>query len=213
MPAPIRVLIADDHAVVRRGLKSFLDTEPDIEVVAEATDGASAVDLAAAHRPDVVLMDLVMPGLNGIEATRRIMAALPETRVIVLTSYPDDERVIPAIQAGALSYLLKDVAPEHLSGAIRAARRGEPVLHPLAAQRMMQEMGRGAATAGPELTPREREVLQLVARGLSNQEIGAQLYIGERTVKSHISSLLAKLGMSDRTQLAIYAIRHGLAEP
>lgn len=211
MPEPIRVLIADDHEVVRRGLRSFLATEPEIAVVAEAADGEAAVRLAEAHRPDVVLMDLVMPGLDGVEATRRILAVSPESRVIVLTSYPDDERVVPAIRAGALSYLLKDVAPDQLIAAIRAAKRGEPVLHPVAATRLMQEMHRPSSSA-PELTPREREVLALVAKGLSNQEIAARLYIAERTVKSHISSLLAKLGLEDRTQLAIYAIRNRLVE-
>ncbi|MCG0239857.1 MAG: response regulator transcription factor [Firmicutes bacterium] len=210
MPEPIRVLIADDHEVVRRGLRSFLATEPEIAVVAEAADGEAAVRLAEAHRPDVVLMDLVMPGLDGVEATRRILAVSPESRVIVLTSYPDDERVVPAIRAGALSYLLKDVAPDQLIAAIRAAKRGEPVLHPVAATRLMQEMHR--PSSAPELTPREREVLALVAKGLSNQEIAARLYIAERTVKSHISSLLAKLGLEDRTQLAIYAIRNRLVE-
>lgn len=204
----IRILIVDDHAVVRRGLGSFLATAPDLQVVGEAATGEEAVALAPVLRPDVVLMDLVLPGMDGVEATRRLLAACPGARVVVLTSYPDDERVIPALQAGALSYLLKDVAPDALAAAIRAAARGEPVLHPVAQAGLVRALGRPGPA--PDLTPREREVLALVAQGLSNQAIAGRLGIAERTVKAHISNLLAKLDLQDRTQLAIYALRNRL---
>lgn len=209
---PVRVLIADDHEVVRRGLRALLATDPAVTLVGEAADGRAAVDLAAQLQPDVVLMDLVMPGLDGIEATRQLLQVSPGSKVVVLTSFPDDQRVLPAIRAGALSYLLKDVPAEQLLAAIQAAHRGEPVLHPVATARMMKEMARPAAEPRPALTARELDVLRGVAAGLSNQEIGERLFIGERTVKSHISSLLSKLDLADRTQLAIYAIRNGLAD-
>lgn len=205
----IRILICDDHEIVRRGLRSYLETERDFEVVGEAGDGGEAARLAAELRPDVILMDLVMPGVDGVEATRRIIAVWPQACVVVLTSYTDDSRVIPALKAGARSYMLKDVAAEELGETIRRAHRGESVLHPVAAQRVMREM---TAPKGEVPTEREMEVLQLVAQGLSNQEIGARLFITERTVKAHITSLLAKLNLSDRTQLAIYAHTHGLVE-
>ena len=203
----IRVLIVDDHEIVRRGIKSYLATEEGFEVVGEASSGEEAVRMAQELRPDVVLMDLVMPGMDGVEATRRIMASNPQTCVVVLTSYTDDSRVLPALKAGARSYLLKDVAAEELGESLRRAHRGESVLHPVAAQRVLREM---TAPKGAEPTERELEVLLLVAQGLSNQEIGERLYITERTVKAHITSLLSKLGLSDRTQLAIYAHTHGL---
>lgn len=208
-PPLIRILICDDHEIVRRGLRSYLETERDFEVVGEAGDGGEAARLAAELRPDVILMDLVMPGVDGVEATRRIIAAWPQACVVVLTSYTDDSRVIPALKAGARSYMLKDVAAEELGETIRRAHRGESVLHPVAAQRVMREM---TAPKGEVPTEREMEVLQLVAQGLSNQEIGARLFITERTVKAHITSLLAKLNLSDRTQLAIYAHTHRLVE-
>lgn len=208
----IRLLLVDDHKMVREGLKAYLSLESDIEVVGEAGDGAAGADLAGKLRPDVILMDLMMPGTDGIEGTQRCLAASPSSRVIVLTSMPDDERVVPAIRAGALSYLLKDVSAEELAQAIRSAAAGKPTLHPMAAQRMMQELSNPSRKANPvdEISPREMEVLQLIGRGMSNKEIGERLYIGERTVKTHVSHLLEKLQMQDRTQLAIYAVQNKL---
>ncbi|MDB4898028.1 MAG: two-component response regulator [Firmicutes bacterium] len=206
----IRVLLVDDHKLVREGLKIYLGTEPGIAVIGEAEDGASAAQVAAQLKPDVILMDLMMPGSDGIEGTRLCLAASPASRVIVLTSMPDDERVMPAIRAGALSYLLKDVSAEELAAAIRGAAVGKPTLHPMAATRMMQELSAPPrkVSALDEVSPRELEVLQLIAKGKSNKEIGEQLFIGERTVKTHVSHLLEKLQMQDRTQLAIYAVQN-----
>lgn len=205
----IRVLIVDDHEIVRRGLRSYLETEADFSVVGEAGSGEEAVRLSRELAPDVVLMDLVLPGIDGVEATRRVLADRPGACVVVLTSYTDDSRVIPALKAGARSYLLKDIGAEELGESIRRAHRGESVLDPVAAQRVMREV---TTPKGEEPTEREMEVLLLVAQGLSNQEIGAKLYITERTVKAHVTSLLAKLDLSDRTQLAIYAHTHGLVK-
>jgi NarL family two-component system response regulator LiaR len=215
----IRVLIVDDHQVVRRGLRTFLDLQDDIEVVGEAGDGLQGVELAAQLEPDVVLMDIVMPRLDGIEATRRIRERSAETGVIALTSFAGDDQVLPALEAGASSYLLKDVTPEDLVEAIRAVHRGEPRLHPDALRKVMEAaMGPRAdevrpASASPpdDLTERELEVIVLVSRGLSNREIAESFVISEKTVKTHIGHILAKLGLKDRTQLAIYALRHGLA--
>ncbi len=206
----IRVLLVDDHAVVRRGLSAFLTTYPEIEVVGEAASGAEGITLAAQTLPDVVLMDLVMPEMDGIEATRRIKAISPSTHVIVLTSYSEDERIFPAIKAGALSYLLKDVGPDDLVRAIKAARRGEATLHPAVAGRLMQELTGTRASPLDELTEREREVLTCIARGMSNAEIADQLTIGERTVKTHVSNILSKLHLQDRTQAALLALRERL---
>lgn len=208
----IRLMLVDDHKMVREGLKIYLSTEDDITVVGEASDGAAAAKLAGELKPDVILMDLMMPGADGIEGTKLCLAASPASRVIVLTSMPDDERVMPAIRAGALSYLLKDVAAEELAAAIRNAAAGKPTLHPMAATRMMQEL---SAPAKPksgvdEISPREMEVLQLIGKGKSNKEIGEELFIGERTVKTHVSHLLEKLQLQDRTQLAIYAVQNKL---
>ncbi len=205
----IRILICDDHEIVRRGLRSYLETEPGFEIVGEAADGEETVRMSGELRPDVILMDLVMPRLDGVEATRRILAERPDACVIVLTSYTDDNKVIPALKAGARSYMLKDVAAEELGETVRRAYKGESVLHPVAAQRVLREM---TAPKGEEPTERELEVLLLVAQGLSNAEIGARLFITERTVKAHITSLLAKLNLSDRTQLAIYAHTRGLVK-
>ena len=214
--ARIRVLIADDHAVVRQGLRTFLELQDDIEVVADACDGEEAVSAALDGLPDVVLMDLVMPGLDGIEATRRILRERPATRVIALTSFLDDEKVLPAVRAGAAGYLLKDVEPEQLVRAIRTVHGGEALLHPAATATVIRELADHAEPADEAdlgLTGREREVLALVARGLPNKLIARELGIAEKTVKSHVSSILAKLGVTDRTQAALLAVRRGWVEP
>lgn len=215
----ISVLIVDDHQVVRQGLRTFLELHDDIEVVGEAEDGAAAVDLAVRLRPDVVLMDLVMPVLDGVEATRQIVELGAGAKVIVLTSFAGDDDVFPAIQAGATSYLLKDVSPDDLVAAIRAVHRGEPRLHPAVAQKLMAAMRDGPAEAQSgapeeldELTEREVEVVRLIAQGWSNRDIAEKFVISEKTVKTHVSHALTKLGVRDRTQLAIYAIKHGLVD-
>jgi two-component system, NarL family, response regulator LiaR len=210
----IRVLIADDHAVVRQGLRTFLELQDDIEVVLDVADGEAAVAAAESETPDVVLMDLVMPGVDGVEAIRRIRERRPQARVLVLSSFLDDERLFPAVRAGAAGYLLKDVEPRELVRAIRTVHGGEALLHPAVAARLMDEFAT-AAPAEPALdvlTSREREVLTLVARGLPNKLIARELSISEKTVKAHVSSILAKLGLTDRTQAALYAVRAGLVQ-
>ena len=207
----ISVLIADDHPFVRHGLRTYLETLDDMEVVGEASDGVEAVELAGQVLPDVVLMDLVMPELDGVEATRQIREASPSTRVIVLTSFDADEQVFPAIKAGAAGYLLKDVRPAELAEAVRKASRGEALLAPSVAARLMQEVS-GERTASAGLTERELEVLRLIARGMSNKLIAHELVVSEKTVKTHVSNILAKLHLADRTQAALYAVREGLAE-
>jgi two-component system, NarL family, response regulator LiaR len=210
--APIRVLIVDDHGVVREGLRAYLELEPDIQVVGEARDGQEGVRRAQELHPDVVLMDLVMPTMDGVDATARIKQHHPDTHVIVLTSFLDDERVVPAIKAGATSYLLKDVAAADLARAIRGARAGQAQLHPEVARRLMQQVTTPRKVeASAQLTDREREVLRLLAEGRSNKEIARSLVVSERTVKGHVSNILGKLGLQDRTQAALYAVRHGLA--
>ena len=212
----IRVLIADDHAVVRQGLRTFLALQDDMEVVADAADGEEAVRAAREHAPDIVLMDLVMPNMDGVEATRRIASERPATRVIALTSFLEDDKVLPAVRAGAAGYLLKDVGPPELVRAIRTVHGGEALLHPAVAARVLEEVAAPAPApapprAEPGLTPREREVLALVARGLANKRIAQELGIAEKTVKIHVSRILHKLGVADRTQAALYAVREGLA--
>ncbi len=208
----INVLLVDDHQVVRQGLRDFLELQDDIDVVGEAGSGEEGVQLARELLPDVVLMDLVMPGIDGVEATRQVKEASPSTRVIVLTSFADDNKVFPAIKAGAISYLLKDVSPEDLAHAIRAAQRNEAVLHPEVATRLMQEFSapRPSETQIDQLTEREMDVLRLIARGKSNREIADKLVISEKTVKTHVSNILSKLHLADRTQAAIYALRQRL---
>jgi NarL family two-component system response regulator LiaR len=211
----IRVLIADDHAVVRQGLKTFLELQDDIEVVEDVADGEAAVAAVEREAPDVVLMDLVMPGVDGVEAIRRIKEGRPQARVLVLSSFLDDERLFPAVRAGAAGYLLKDVEPRELVKAIRTVHGGEALLHPAVAARLMDEFaaGRAPEPSADGLTDREREVLTLIARGLANKLIARELSISEKTVKAHVSSILGKLGVSDRTQAALYAVRSGLVEP
>jgi NarL family two-component system response regulator LiaR len=212
-PRPIRVLIVDDHGVVREGLRAYLELEPDIQVVGEAKDGLEAVRRAAELEPDVVLMDLVMPNMDGVDATSRIKQQQPATHVIILTSFLDDERVVPAIRAGATSYLLKDVAATDLARAIRGARAGQAQLHPEVARRLMQQVTTPRKPdAGAQLTDREREVLRLLADGRSNKEIARSLVVSERTVKGHVSNILGKLGLQDRTQAALFAVRNGLGQ-
>jgi NarL family two-component system response regulator LiaR len=210
MSDPIRVLIADDHHVVRQGLHGFLQTYADIQVVAEAENGAQAVALAREHVPDVILMDLLMPELSGVEAIERIKVFSPATRIIVLTSYTEDEYLFPAMHAGAQSYLLKDVRPEDLVSAIRAAVRGHATLHPGVAARLIQGAGRPGDDLLGDLSERERDVLRLVARGMSNREIAEALVIAEGTVKSHVSNILSKLHLAHRTQAALYALKRRL---
>jgi DNA-binding NarL/FixJ family response regulator len=205
----IRVLVADDHAVVRQGLRTFLGLQDDMEVVGEAADGAEAVEAVERLRPDVVLMDMVMPGVDGLEAIRRVLAARPETRVVVLTSYADEEQVVPAVRAGAAGYLLKDVQPSDLAEAIRTVAAGGALLAPAVTARVLREVQSGGAP-DPGLTAREREVLGLLGRGLTNRQIAAELVLSEKTVKTHVSNILGKLGLPDRTQAALYAVRLGL---
>jgi DNA-binding NarL/FixJ family response regulator len=211
---PIRVLIVDDHAVVREGLRTFLSLQDGIEVAGEAQDGAEAVAAVAALAPDVVLMDLVMPGLDGVGAMRALRDAGAGARVIVLTSFADDERILPAIQAGAAGYLLKNVAPAELARAVRAAYDGDALLDPSVAARVVAAIAGGTAMPpvpppAPDLTPRERDVLALLARGYANKRIAHELGVSEKTVKAHVGHLLAKLGVADRTQAALMAVREG----
>lgn len=211
---PVTVMLVDDHAMVRQGVRVFLETQPGIAVVAETGSGREAVEFAAELRPDVALIDLLMPGdLDGVETTRLVTARSPHTRVIVLTSYHEDEHIFPAIRAGALSYLLKSVGPAALAEAIRLAGRGEAVLDPSVAARVVQEIhGRRSARINPfqELSDREFEVLRLIAEGSSNAVIAETLSISEHTVKSHVGNILGKLQLDDRTQAAVFAWQHGI---
>ena len=209
----ITLLIIDDHALLRSGIRAYFESQSDLEVLADAASGEEAIRLAAEYVPDVVLMDLVMPGMDGVEATRRVREVSPHTQVVVLTSYHEDSHIFPAIKAGAISYLLKDIGPAELAEAIRAAARGDAVIHPKVAARMMQEL-RGNRDQGinpfTELTDREQEVLKLIAEGLSNAEIANRLVLSEKTIKSHVSNILNKLHLADRTQAAVFAWREGI---
>jgi DNA-binding NarL/FixJ family response regulator len=207
----IRVLVVDDHAVVREGLRTFLELQDGIAVIGEAADGEDAVRQAEALKPDVIVMDLVMPRLDGVGAMRELRRRLPSARVIVLTSFVEDERLLPAIQAGAADYLLKNVAPPELARAVRAAHAGEAMIDPVVAARLVDAIAQPPGEPAAErLTAREQEVLALIARGYSNKRIALDLGIAEKTVKTHVGHVLAKLGVSDRTQAAVHAVRTGL---
>lgn len=212
---PIRVLIVDDHAVVRQGLKAFLRVQDDIEFVGEAADGDEAVTQARSVQPDVILMDLVMPGMDGVETMRQLSAAGVDSKVIVLTSFAEDEQVLAAVKAGAAGYLLKDVQPQELGNAIRTVHAGDAQLHPSIASKLMREVAAAGSRhkEADALTARELDVLKALARGMSNKEIAAELGVAEKTVKTHVSSILRKLQVADRTQAALYAVRERLADP
>ena len=209
----IRVLIADDHAVVRRGLQVLIDSEPGMKVVGEAEDGIQAVLEARALKPDVILMDLVMPRQDGLAAIVEIKDEQPGARILVLTSFAEDDKVFPAIKSGALGYLLKDSSPDDLLHAIRDVHAGESALHPTIARKLIHEISQPSdlPLAAEPLTDREVEVIRLVAQGLSNAEIGEQLFIASRTVRTHVSNILGKLHLVNRTQAALYALREGIA--
>ena len=213
MSESISVLLVDDHAMVRQGVRAFLITQPDISVIGEAGSGEEAVKLSAQHIPDVVLMDLIMPDMDGVEATRRVKQVSPRSQVVVLTSYHEDEHIFPALKAGALSYILKDVSAEELAAAVRKAALGEAVLHPRVAARVIKELqGRRAEAINPftQLSERELEVLKLIADGMSNAEMATKLVLSEKTIKGHVSNILSKLHLADRTQAAVYAWREGV---
>ena len=213
MADKITLLITDDHALVRQGIRAFLELQPDLTVIGEADSGEAAVRMAAELAPDVVLMDLVLPGIGGVEATRQVKQVSPHSQIIVLTSYHEDEYIFPALRAGALSYVLKDIGPDELADTVRKAARGESMLHPRVASRVVEEL-RGARRDTPnlftDLSDRELEVLRLIADGLSNAEIASKLVISEKTVKGHVSNILGKLHMMDRTQAAVLAWQQGL---
>ncbi|KAA6216951.1 response regulator [Streptomyces filamentosus] len=207
----IRVLLVDDHQVVRRGLRTFLEVQDDIEVVGEASDGAEGVARAEELRPDVVLMDVKMPGTDGIEALKRLQALANPAKVLVVTSFTEQRTVVPALRAGASGYVYKDVDPEALAGAIRSVHAGHVLLHPeVAGALLSQDDPQGGTGRGTTLTEREREVLGLIADGRSNREIARVLVLSEKTVKTHVSNILMKLDLADRTQAALWAVRHGL---
>jgi two-component system, NarL family, response regulator LiaR len=211
MTAPIRLVIVDDHSVVREGLRAFLRLQEGIDVVGEAASAAEAIRVAAAQSPDVVLLDLVMPGGDGIGAIRQVIEVAPAARVLVLTSFADDAQIFAAMSAGAAGYLLKDIDPQALSDGIRDVHEGRPALHPSVASRLMRR-GDPPAHVHPDITAREHDVLRLVVEGLANKQIAQRLGIGEKTVKTHVSRVLAKLGVEDRTQAAVLAIREGLVD-
>ena len=213
MSDTISVLLVDDHLVVRQGVRAFLVTQPDITVIGEAGSGEEAIKLAGQYVPDVILMDLIMPNMDGVEATRRVKQVSPRSQIVVLTSYHEDEHIFPALKAGALSYILKDVSAEELADAVRKAAIGEAVLHPRVAARVIKELQGGREdTLNPfnELSERELEVLKLIADGKSNAEMAEQLVLSEKTIKGHVSNILSKLHLADRTQAAVYAWRQGV---
>ncbi|MCB0016137.1 MAG: response regulator transcription factor [Anaerolineales bacterium] len=211
---PISVLIVDDHVIVRKGTRALLDRIPDFEVVGEAGNGKEAIAQAKALQPDVILMDLMMPEMDGIEAIGQITASRPDSRILALTSFAADDKLFPAIKAGALGYMLKDADPEELIRAIHQVHRGEPSLNPSMARKVLQELGRpqtAPPAPGPDpLTERELEVLQLVAKGLTNQQMAEQLTIAEVTIRTHVSNILSKLHLANRVQATLYALREGL---
>jgi len=207
----ISVLIVDDHPVVREGLRSFLQLQEDMDVVGEAADGMEALEKVGELVPDVVLIDLVMPRMDGITTIRQIGAISPSSRILVLTSFSEDDKVFPAIKAGAHGYLMKDIKPTELAQSIRSVYRGEPSLHPEIARKLMDQLSKGEGGAEDRLTARETEVLGLIARGYSNKEIAAALQVSEKTIKTHVSNILQKLHLSDRTQAALYAVRQRIA--
>ncbi|MVP01816.1 response regulator [Paenibacillus sp. N10] len=214
METLIKVLLVDDHEMVRIGLAAVLGTEDGIEVVGEASNGEEGIRLAQEYKPDVVLMDLVMEGMDGIETTRKLLQLYPDCKVIVLTSFLDDEKMYPVLEAGAFSYLLKTSRATEIAQAIRAAGKGQSILESQVASKLMNRFRQPKPAAAPheDLTEREMEVLRLIATGKSNQEVADDLFIGIKTVKFHVTNVLAKLGVEDRTQAAIYAFKHGLAE-
>lgn len=211
----ISLMIVDDHKIVRDGICAYLETVPDIEVIAQAESGSDAVQLAEQLAPDVVLMDLIMPGMDGVEATWRVRQVSPRSKIVILTSFHEDSNIFPAIKAGALSYVLKSIDPEELAETIKAAARGEAVLDSKVASRLMHEYRDDAnesMQAYMQLTNREQEVLELIAKGLSNAHIAEQLFISEKTVKSHVSNILSKLHFADRTQVAVFAWKEGIVK-
>jgi NarL family two-component system response regulator LiaR len=212
VPMTIRILVVDDHSVVRQGLRMFLSLDSELEIIGEAENGSEAVKRAAELKPDVVLMDMLMPVMDGIAATAAIRQDLPDTEVIALTSVLEDEAVIGAVKAGAIGYLLKDTQSDELCRAIKAAAAGQVQLSPQAAARLMREVRTPEVESPDSLTERENDVLRLLAQGRANKEIARELVIGEKTVKTHVSNILQKLGVQSRTQAALYAAQHGLAE-
>jgi NarL family two-component system response regulator LiaR len=213
MSEPIRILLVDDHKIVRQGVRAFFDAQEGIEVIGEAGSGAAAVKMIEEHVPDVVLMDLIMPGMDGVEATRLAKSISPRTQIVVLTSYHEDEHIFPALQAGALSYILKDVTMDELAEAVFKASRGEATLHPQVASRVIQELhGRkkDENTLVVDLTKREMEILKVIAQGMTNIEIAEKFVISKYTVKGHVSNILSKLHLADRTQAAVYAWQQGV---
>jgi NarL family two-component system response regulator LiaR len=213
MSNPITVLIVDDHEVVRKGVRAYLDTLSEFKVVGEAVSGEEAIGLATEYIPDVILMDLVLPQMDGVEATRRIKNISPRSQIVVLTSYHQDEHIFPALQAGAISYILKDMKMDKLADAVRKAAQGEVTLHPRVAARLIQEVHvpeRDRLSPYTQLTEREMEVLKLIAKGMSNSKIAEELVISENTVKGHVSNILSKLHLADRTEAAVYAWQEGI---
>jgi NarL family two-component system response regulator LiaR len=214
MSEPITILIVDDHEVVRKGVRGYLDTLPEFDVMGEAYSGEEAVDFVKLHIPDVVLMDLILPGMDGVEATRLVKNISPRTQIVVLTSYHDDTLIFPALKAGAISYILKDMKMDKLADAVRKAHHGEVILHPKVAARVLQNIRKETQDDDvyTDLTDREFEVLKLIAKGYPNSQIAEELVISENTVKGHVSNILSKLHLADRTQAAVYAWQEGIVQ-